>query len=110
MPTYGNIAIPQFSWHKAHTRPGIGVLDPEQFLRQPETEFPVKPLDIRRRNRKFPEIFTMVNQSLDLDVRPCFALQNALLLVLRVIVLQRGINVARMRIMTLDQIRVVAIH
>src|SRR5208337_5427595 len=88
----------------------VRVLNPEQFFGKPFAEFPVEPKDVLSRGSLPLLVFALINAPLKLDVGNCFTLQRSASWLCRIILRQRTINIARMGIVALDEIRIVAVH
>jgi hypothetical protein len=102
--------IPQFTRSNPDALFRLQIFHPEQFVRQAATELPVQPQNIRKRRRKSGIIAALVDGLLNLDMRNRLKLQGAPSRFSGIVFAQRLVDVARMRVVALNQIRVVAVH
>ena len=105
-----HFAVTKFARDNPYPCTCVSVLDPQQFIRQPATELLVNPLYVRRRIGRLLRVIPVIDQTLDLDMRASFKLQDASFRIRGIVVRQSGIDVARVSIVALDEVRVVAIH
>ena len=94
--------------HDRHD-PTVGSGDLQQFRRQPPAELAVGPQNEPARRRRGRGA-SVVDHSLDLDVGPGLQLQVALFRLGGIVRRHRPLNVAGMCGVSLDQVRVVAVH
>ena len=88
----------------------VGILDHEEAIWQTRTEFAVGPLDECARGRWLGKVRASVDHPLHLDVRPRFELEISLARIGGIVLGESAIDISRMCVVTLDQVRVIAVH
>ncbi len=109
MPADRDIAVTQFAGDDFYLLLGCRVLDPQQIVGQQFAEAPMNLADgVRGDGAAFEA--AVVDPVLDRDVRLGFELEIALFGVLAVVVLERALDIDRVRVVPFDQVAVVAVH
>ena len=109
MLPHPDIPVPQLSRNHSEALAAVGVLHPQKILRQPLAEAAMNFPD-RILRYCAPRHASRIDPFLNRDMRFGFELQVALARVVAVIVLQRPLDIDRVRVVTFDEIAVVAIH
>ena len=102
--------VPQCPRGKPDAARCLGIFYPKQFVRQATAELAMKPNYLCRRGRDIFRIGTFVDGFLHFNMRYRFKLERSLSGFGRVVFMQCAVDVTRMRIVTLYEVRVVAIH
>ena len=89
---------------------GIGISDFEEPLGQAAAEPIVQPLQVFDRGGCELRILARIDGALHLDMRPCLELEFTAVWILRVRAGERPLDVARMGVVSFDEVRVVAVH
>ncbi len=93
----------------AHALTRVRVFDPKQFVRQIATELGVQPTEVCRTRWRFRWVLPRVDFAVEIDMSARLYLEGTPLGVFVVIVGKCAIDVSRMRVVPLDEIRVVAV-
>jgi hypothetical protein len=94
VPSYADVAVTQFAWRHAEALVRVGIVDPQQFVRQQFAKAPVNLADAVGGDRLATEI-PRVDPLLDCDMRFGFQLQIALSGVCAVVILKCAFDVDR---------------
>lgn len=100
----------RFCGDDAYAFPACGIFDPEKIIGQRLAKPAVDFADRLGRDNLAGFETALVNPALNLNMCFGFDLQVAFFPVLAVIVLQRAFDINRVRIVPLDEIRVITIH
>jgi len=93
---------------KTFTR--VRVFNPQQILGEQLTELSMYPRQVLDTRDRGVEILPSVNELLHVDVRDSLSLKVPLLRIGRVVISKRAIDVARVSVVPLDEIRVITVH
>jgi hypothetical protein len=110
VPTNRHAPRSKFAWDDCESLVRVRIINGKQAGRQSCAEFPVRPFNECSRGRWSRKRCARIDHLLHLYMRARFQLQIAAKWVSGIVSCQSSVNVARMGVVALDQIGVVAIH
>lgn len=109
VPADPNMDTPKLSRDDGHAFIGVGIVHPQEIIGKPAAELQMNPADEVCRQGRGGSL-SSIDQPLHLDVGDRLALQIPPTGIGRIVTAQRPVDVDGVGVVSLDQLRIVAVH